>query len=360
MNEKKPESEEILQHLLAQYSALLAGDQINTEVPRRWVLVSREVGVPSEEDASDRWSLDHLFLDQDGIPTFVELKRSTDTDVRRKVVGQMLDYAANATVYWPVKKLKELFEATCAGKKRDPEKELSKLLGPGGDSVDFWERVETNLKTHKVRMIFVADEIPVELRRIVEFLYEQMDPAEVLALEIRQYAGKGIKTLVPRVFGPTAGAVARKADGPRRLWTEERFLEAVREQTGSEEVEVARKILRWAEEKGIRIWWSKAKKYGSFLPFVEHEGKVVNLFQVYTSGEVYFGFGARNGPPAFDSEKKRRELLARLNSFVDKKLSKEHIGQWMAPIDLSGLKDAAKLKKIKSTFHWFLEEAKAS
>ena len=34
---------------------------------------------------------------------------------------------------------------------------------------------------------FVAEEIPRELRRIVEFLDVQTDPAEVLAVEIRQY-----------------------------------------------------------------------------------------------------------------------------------------------------------------------------
>ena len=45
--------------------------------------------------------------------------------------------------------------------------------------------------------MFVADEIPVELRRIVEFMNGQMDPAEVLAVEIKQYVGGNLKTLVP-------------------------------------------------------------------------------------------------------------------------------------------------------------------
>lgn len=47
----------------------------------------------------------------------------------------------------------------------------------------------------------MADKIPTELRRIVEFLNQQMDPAEVLAVKIKQYTGQGLKTLVPRVFG---------------------------------------------------------------------------------------------------------------------------------------------------------------
>src|SRR5207244_2650223 len=101
MREASYDSEALLQELLATYPSLLAGDQINAEAPRRWLLVTREMAVPGEQDGAGRWSLDHLFLDQDGIPTLVEVKRSTDTRLRREVVGQMLDYAANAVVYWP-------------------------------------------------------------------------------------------------------------------------------------------------------------------------------------------------------------------------------------------------------------------
>jgi len=57
------------------------------------------MSIPDREDGSGRWSLDHLFLDQDSIPTLVEVKRSSDTRIRREVVGQILDYAANALVY---------------------------------------------------------------------------------------------------------------------------------------------------------------------------------------------------------------------------------------------------------------------
>src|SRR5215470_6528724 len=76
---------------------------------------------------------------------------------------------------------------------------------------DFWLRVKTNLQAGRVRMVFVADVIPAELRRIVEFLNGQMDPAEVLAVEIKQFVGQGnLKTLVPRVIGQTAEAATKK------------------------------------------------------------------------------------------------------------------------------------------------------
>src|SRR5215210_968947 len=57
-----------LQKLLARHPDLLAGDQIDPGTPRRWLLVSREVGIPDQEQGGARWSLDHLFLDPDGVP----------------------------------------------------------------------------------------------------------------------------------------------------------------------------------------------------------------------------------------------------------------------------------------------------
>ena len=110
MAEQDYASEARLQEMLARYPNLLAGDQIDSNAPRRWLLVAREVSLAAEEGGSGRWSVDHLFLDQDSVPTIVEVKRSTDTRVRREVVGQMLDYAANAVVYWPLEALRARFE----------------------------------------------------------------------------------------------------------------------------------------------------------------------------------------------------------------------------------------------------------
>src|SRR3712207_9290538 len=99
-------------------------------------------------------------------------------------------------------------------------------------------------------MVFVADEIPSELQRIVEFLNQQMDPAEVLAVEIKQYVGQGLKTLVPRVIGQTAEAQQRKtvATGLRRKWDEQQFMDELATRRGTADVEAARPILEWARK----------------------------------------------------------------------------------------------------------------
>ena len=86
--------------------------------------------------------MDHLFLDQDAIPTLIEVKRSSDTRIRREVVGQMLDYAANAVVYWPVEDLRSQLRENRA----DPKQDLMDFLeDPDIDPEEFWQKVKTNL-----------------------------------------------------------------------------------------------------------------------------------------------------------------------------------------------------------------------
>jgi len=68
-------------------------------------------------------------------------------------------------------------------------------------------------------LVFVADIMPLELRTIIEFLNQQMNPAEVLGIEIRQYMGQGLRTLVPRVIGQTAVALQRKERRPTQAMT---------------------------------------------------------------------------------------------------------------------------------------------
>src|SRR3954453_20999343 len=133
MSERPYDSEALLQKLLATHPSLLAGNQINSIAPRRWLLIAREAPLPSEQDGANRWSVDHLFLDQDAIPTIVEVKRSSDTRIRREVVGQMLDYAANGVVYWPLEQLREIFLRQCERDARDSDAVVADVAGDETD-----------------------------------------------------------------------------------------------------------------------------------------------------------------------------------------------------------------------------------
>lgn len=360
MRERPYDTEDLLQGYLADHPDLLAGDQINDVEPRRWLLISREMGVPSEEGSSDRWSADHLFLDQDAIPTIVEVKRSTDTRARREVVAQMLDYAANGILYWPLERLHSTFEANCEARNRDPEETFFESFGFELDPEEFWQRATTNLQAGKVRLIFVADEIPAELRRIVEFLNEQMNPAEVLAVEIKQHVAEDLKAFVPRLIGQTAHAHQKKSSGSRsgRQWGEESFLPELEVQA-PEAVKPARAILEWAGSSVSRIEWGKGPKYGTFKAMLDHRGSTHKLLEVWTDGYLYIQLGDPRSHTLLGEESKRSELLLRLNEVPGIDLSAQAKKKWPS-ILLTRLNDESALKQFLEVLDWFVQEVKAT
>jgi hypothetical protein len=357
MNEQAYDSENLLQTLLAKYPALLVGNQIDPATPRRWLLIERESGVPSKEGGASRWSADHLFLDQEAIPTIVEVKRSTDTRIRREVVGQMLDYAANAVVYWPVGHMPERFAATCKRAGLDPEEKLRAFLKDDDEPEEFWQKAYKNLQDHKIRLLFVADVIPTELQRIVEFLNEQMVRTEVLAIEVRQFVGEGLKGLVPRVIGRTAEAQRIKLPGARAQKKDEAsFFQELEENRSPEESETARRILDWSKKNFSHINWGGA----SFSPVLEYDSTHShNPITVYTTGKLDIKLRRmKNRNPPFHTEEKRLEVVRRLNEIPGIKLSPDCIGKYPT-ISLSTLSDANALEQFKRLIAWTIQEVKA-
>lgn len=351
MTQEPYDSEDLLQDLLARYPDLLASDQIGIG-PRRWLLISREISVPDQEfSSSGRWSLDHLFLDQDGIPTLVEVKRSTDTRIRREVVGQMLDYAANAVSYWKPEELRAQFEARVGDS--DPNEILAATLGVNSADV-FWTSVETNLRAGRIRMIFVADEIPDELRRIVEFLNEQMTPAEVLAIAIRHYSGQEQRSLVPTLYGKTAKAQGSKSSGRGQTWSEDSFFTALSESAGPQAAEIAHQILRWAQSRGLRIWWGSGKQQGSFFPILDRPGSSPFPIGVWTYGSIEIQFQHLQNRMPFNDPQLRREFLDRLNEIPGVSLPDDSLGR-RPSFPIRALTDEARLHQFLAVLDWFVE-----
>lgn len=233
MTEDRYDQEALLQRDLADFPKLLAGDQMDKAEPRQWALVAREASVPDKQGGNERWSADHLFVDQDATPTIVEVKRSEDTRRRREVAGQMLDYVSHATLYWEADDLRKTFEETCEAEELLPDQVLAELLEDDDEAInDFWDRIEANLRSGKVRLLFVADDIPSELKRIVEFLNEQMSTAEVLAVEVTPYTNGDKAAYVPRLYGQTEEARQSKQATTRPDHDEDDFLDDVATKEG--------------------------------------------------------------------------------------------------------------------------------
>ena len=240
---------------------MLAGSTTTGDAEPGLLLVGREMGVASTGDVPGPYSVDHLFVDRAGVPVLVEVKRSSNSEIRRQVVGQMLDYAAGAVKVWSVETVRQAFERTAGGAGQDPA-ELVRGLRADIDVEEFWRVVESNLRSGRIRMVFVADALPESLVRIIEFLNEQMSSAEVLGVEVRQYVGGEHIVYVPRVVGNTSAAAAVKSPPRASRWDEESFLVAVASRCTPAEVSVVGRLMNDARERGVGLVWGRGSTPG--------------------------------------------------------------------------------------------------
>lgn len=245
MRETPYDSEDILQHLIERFPEMLVTDEDGSA---SLVLVRREAGISGPEDEAPRWLLDHLYLDGDGVPTLLEVKRSSDTRGRREVVAQMLDYAANARATFGVERLIDWLDQTAGTRGSTGAETLRQAFGV--EDVDaYWQTVDTNLKAERLRLVFVSDRIGSELRAIIEYLNRQMTATEVLAIEVKQYvdADGQHQTIVPRLVGDTAEARTVKRSAVRgEPLDHDRMLAALAQHSKSA-ADATDAILRWAE-----------------------------------------------------------------------------------------------------------------
>lgn len=316
------DEERELQRTLESNLDLLPGDQIDPDDPRRWLLIRREMPVPSPSTGTDLWNIDFLLCDQDAMPTFVECKRHDDTRARREVVGQMLDYVANGQHYWTAEELLNCASAAQQRRRMTVEAALAALKGTDGVvAADFFKAVQENLAAGRIRLIFFLEESSNELRSIVQFLNSQMERTEVLIVELRQYNVGQQRIAVPTLFGFTERARALKraaaAATERRNWTRATFMEALTP-TAREPV---MRLINVAEQRGWNITHGTGKVRGSLSLRIPGLSKR-SLFTVFSDGQLVLNFGWLNESAGEEA------LSARLSQFAAKELQANLPDDW--------------------------------
>jgi len=354
MTKRRYDAEDVLQSLIARYPDLLAGEDDPSE-RTRLVLIEREVSIADSPDAAGRWSLDHLFVDQDGVPTLVEVKRSSDTRIRREVVGQMLEYAANGPRYWPPGSVRAHFEARCAREGDEPVEVLQHTFGGELAVEAWWTTVDQNLREGTLRLLFVADEISQELKAIIEFLNEQMVRTTVLGVELPQFADEtsSHRMFVPVVIGRSERAASVKTGRKRRRWTAEEWLERHEESTEPEDVAVTRQLLAWADSRDVDVAFGTAMNNPSMKFERRIGGQPLGVVRLYTDGSVEINFG--HLPAPFNALAGWRQLAERLEQIDDLEIPPERLGRFPTfPSRL--LRHHDQLAQFTETIEWAFDE----
>lgn len=313
-------SNEDLQALVAAHPALLGGDP---EGEGGWFALKREGPLPADASRSPRWSVEHLFLARDERPTVVETLIAGDTRAHGDLFGQILYYAANASVWWPGDALRVAFAGTHALSDGDSAAALASFIGDGRTPDDFWGQVEANLAAGKVRMVLVVDEAQPDLTRMVTFLNDQLRDAEVWILQVRQLMGASGRLLQTEVVGrrgedPAVGkSVARSAQPTQRASagsavtaapSRDIWVSSLRERCDAEEKTVLDDLLRWMSEQ-----YGATSVSGSPSPAfrlsVKEGGKDRFPFGLTASKAAAIHLGSLSSSRAYEAEDARRSLI---------------------------------------------------
>lgn len=178
-------------------------------------------GVSSEaltvrEFSTSAGPADVCIVDRDGTITVVECKLASNSERRRMVIGQVLDYASAISVdgeAW--------FRSQWA---RQGGQALAMLDGGG------LEQLSAGIEAGRIHLCLAVDRIDSDLRRLVEYLNRiTRDEIQVTAVQLA-YARQGnLEILVASTYGgELAAAKARSgSSGGGRAWTKELFLDAV-------------------------------------------------------------------------------------------------------------------------------------
>jgi hypothetical protein len=164
---------------------------------------------------------------------------------------------------------------------------------------------------------------------VVEFLNRQMQPAQVLAVELRQYEGDGLRTFAPILLGQTQEAIDQKSGPssakPRRAWDEAQILEAFAARTEPGLAETAKAIINWIRLRADRLDINDAPTTGSFGPQFLTNGERCQAFRFWTDGSAAVNLTQLKLMPAFAAATARQALVNKLNAVAKLELPSDKI-----------------------------------
>jgi|GEM_PF-2794156 len=192
------------------------------------------------------------------------------------------------------------------------------------------------MEAGRLRLVFLADEIHRDLLSIVEFLNRQMNPCEVIAIELKQYVGQGLKTLVPRVIGQSVDAQRRKSakqiqEG--RDWSREECLEWVNQRKGDNAVSRITRIASLAEEFDLEMDWGTNKTKPDLWIGIKSEGKIFWAFDIWASCGLAFRPILFGCCPVFQTSSGRGKLIETWNTIDGFTYNPDKAWQKAAQID---------------------------
>ncbi len=304
-------------------------------------LFIKEAGLPGSGNT------DLIGVDEAGSITIVECKLATNPDIRRKVIGQVLEYAA---YLWQMSY--DEFDGIVQRREGQSLAELMRQRLEKEGSVEDWSEEEFRagvtqaLQQGTFRIIVAVDEVTNELRRVIRYL-NASGPADfsIYGLEIRYFADDQTELLVPQLVGMPTRKPAVAPEG-RRKWDAVSFFQAAEADNPPEVVQVMRDLLEFAEQEADRVWWGTGKIAGSYTFRLLRNELVVSLFTIYTTGKISLNLGAARGRVP---EPLLKEWIAALRKTSGFQTLRDDLTKWPSFSLARAFSDPANLERFKQS-----------
>jgi len=194
-------SEDHLQAMIDEFPELLPGVSPDSYVCR--------------EFSTDSGPIDNLIINaKDGSLTLVECKLAKNPEVRRKILGQIIDYAASLS-------------------RLDFEEFHQRWRERGGVDLTAIETakgplslaVTSNLETARFTLLLAVDEINEPLKQMVEYIQNKTDSSTRVALiELARHITGDVEILIPQTYGYEALKPQTAARSDREPWSKDEYV----------------------------------------------------------------------------------------------------------------------------------------
>ncbi len=312
------ENEKLLQGVLEKFPEFIALDDLGVSEP--FFVIGREVSTPAG-------FIDVLCMDGEGVLTVIETKLARNPQIRREVIGQVLEYVAQVSKW----RAQEVFQAAdkyfqSTGESRS----LYDMLKKENDSDEvvpeiIYDQVDNNLRKGKIKVLIASDTIPENLKDTVNFInsYSNFD---IYVLQIQSFKKDDLEIYAPTIFGFARKTVSGIAN-EKIQWDEERFFNAL-ENVEKDAFKRFEDVYDFSRTNASEIRWGIGKVVGTFTFIKEIGSKKVSVYSVFTSGNISLNFGSmKNHLP----EEELKDFLNEINRLPETNISEQDIADGKFP-----------------------------
>lgn len=294
LDQQSFDNESLLQDVVERFPEVIALDDLGVTEP--FIVIGREV-------VTKAGSIDVLCIDGDGVLTVIETKLARNSQIRREVVGQVLEYVAQLSKWraHDVVQSANQYFASMGIKAGERTATLMDLLvmeqGEESDTLplDLYDRIENNLRKGIIKLVIASDSIPETLKDTVTFI-NSFSNFDIYVLQIQSYQKDQLQIYAPTVFGFTHKSAGR-AKSEKMQWDEDSFFQSL-SSLRSDAVKTIQKLYDFTQENTAGIRWGTGRSTSSFSYRVDSARKKFNIFAVLNSGDtgtILLNFGVMKG-----------------------------------------------------------------